>query len=917
MKSKYAVTLLSFAVLVAACTSSSGSTTTLSTPDGNAPPQTGTTQAASPPGGDEPSDVPADVIPVLPLLAAATDLVEPGSTVEIKADPRLDGEVFLVGPEDDLSSAQLEAGSASLAVPEGTSPGRYGLRLGDGDAWGLVDVIEAPGLMIRGAAYVTDGDAPEIEAFVHGFDTGTLVAVELRSGDGAVQRLVPHPLLGLAPVPAASTVQGLAEGRHNLALPAGFVGTVRLVAGDSATLSDPNGEEEPTLASTELRISACDETNGIMGDLGTGGVVTVQLSGATPVARVLTDDGVFRVNVTPGWSLVSAIRQDGTSPSPQLVKVGCGATVDVGDLDQEVDSGPETGAYLGGLTSDDLWAYVATATGDLSFEQESFADCAVSNGALEVSFGSFAADPWLYALTIGPPVNTGNYEGLVHLEDIFTSESADGTLQGEIEVGRIDGLDAIGGAFAGTIEGSLGTIELDIQFTCAVFSLTGALPVPPTMATSGGLLSAPIHLTADAWQVGGGIRSGEECKKLFINSPVGEERGHIELLMGHWAAMLMPELPRLGIITADDIRAMMGLEAARQLLGSDEETSMDIGGALGTEFLLALDNVQAGESWFFTATLYDMEKGRRLASLETTGESAGAAGEAALDRWSEMVEPLAKAGICAEFTPKTAVVDVGATQEFTIEVTDLAGEPAESPEVVEVDGECGSWEPSKGPIDGTEWVTTFTAGDQGCQETATASVEAKGTVGTVEATAGTSIAVEALWQWATTVTFENEHSNMVAESSGEFFVESDFDALIGSGTGYVEGSGEARCEVNGVESWTPFTLVGTYLVMVTGEVTERSDNGPWTVKFAPLGFDVATEMTYLVSGDCIEAGTYSDEYLGYFAAWVLVGYPHSLNNQPDGFLTSMPLEGDGIPFEETLNGLPGATIRGIIWKLQP
>ena len=916
MKSNFAVTLLSLAVLVAACTSSPV-TTTSSAPDGSGPPLTGTTQPASPPGGDQPSDVPDDVIPALPLLAAATEMVEPGSTVEITADSRLSGEVFLVGPATDLSSATLEAGSAALAVPEGTSPGRYGLRLNDGSAWGFLTVIDSPGLMIRGAAYVGSDDAPEIEAFVHGVDGGMVVAVELQSGDGSVQRLVPHPLLGLAPVPATSTVQGLAEGRHNLTLPAGFAGNVRLVAGDSETLSDPYAEEEPTLSSAELRISACDETNGIRGDLGAGGVVTVRSAGTAPVARVQTNDGVFHIDVTPGWNLVSATRQDGTSPPPQLIKVGCGSTVEVGDLEQQVESGPDAGEYLGGLTSDDLWAYTATATGDLSFEQESFADCAVSDGALEVTFGSSTADPWLYELTVGPPVDTGVYEGSVHLDDIFTSESADGTLQGEIEVGRIDGLDAIGGAFAGTIEGSLGTIDLDIQFTCAVFSLTGALPVLPAMATSGGLLSAPIHVAPGAIQVGGGIRSGEECQKLFINSQGGEDVGNIELLMGYWATMLMPELPRLGIITADDIRAMIDLEAARQLFGSDEDLSIDIAGALGSEFLLALDNVQAGESWIFTATLYDIEKGRRLADLESTGQSAGAAAQAALDRWTEMVEPLAKAGICAEFDPESAVVDVGATQEFSIEVTNLAGEPPESPEVLEFSSSCGTWDPESGAIDGDTWRTNFTAGDEACEERISATVRSDGTVGEVKTEAEVSIQVEALWQFATTLTFDDGRDRVTAESSGEFFVDSDFDALIGAGTGSAEGGGDAYCEVNGDVTWIPTTLVANYQVMIAGEVTERPDNGPWTVRFAPMGFGISSQITYETSSPCYEAGTYNNDLLGSMAIGLLVGMPHWLANQPDGFLTYMNTSGNEVAFEETLTGLPGATIRGRIWKPQP
>jgi hypothetical protein len=920
VKSNRVVICVVLALAASACTG--GSQSSPATVDSGTPGPAGTSVDNPPLTGEDAAPDPEDSggeVPLLPILSSTTEMAESGTSVAVTGDTRLSGDVVLVGPDGDLSSARMEAGSASLSIPAGTNPGRYGMRLGDGEAWGSVTVMDGPGLAVLGAGYVRPGEAPEIEVLVHAIDAGMVAAVELRSGDGSVQRLIPHPLLGLAPVPVGSGVTGLAEGRHVLSLPAGFEGSVRVVADRPDILADPYSEEEPRVASGDLRVESCDEPSGITGDLGVPGVVTVHTAGSPYPLRTRTDDGRFRIDLLPGSAFISAILDDGRVPagSPQLVKAACGAHADVSDLTAAVDSGPNTGDYLGGLTADDLWTYSTTATGDLSFEQEGFTDCSVSGGALEVTFGAGSADPWYYTLTLGPPVDTGRYEGALHLDDFFTGETFEGTVAGAIEVGRIDGLDAIGGAFSGTIDGSAGSFDIDIRFTCAVFSLTGALPAPSGVATSGGMLSAPIHVATRALQTGGASRSDEPCRQLFINTPLGSpDGGFVNISSEHWAAGLEPELPRLGITTADDMRQLMSAEAWKQLLGN-YETSIEFGLAFHPDLLLALDNVQAGETWFFTASLYDMEQMRRLGGLEATGGSAEAAAAAALERWRELVDPLANAGICAEFDPKSVVVDVGGTQEFTIEVTDLAGEPAESPEVIEIKSECGTWEPPRGRVEGTTWATTFTAGGKACRATTWAKVEAKGTVGTVKASPETSIVTEAMWQWATTVTFEDEHTKIVAESSGEFFVEADFDALIGSGTGYAEGSGEAYCEVNGVVSWIPYTLAGTYQVMVTGEVTGRPDNGPWEVKLAPMGFGTATGMTYRTSSDCVEAGTYSNDLLGFLGVGALVERPHWYNNQPGGFSTYMRPEGDGIPFEETLNGLPGATIRGIIWKPQP
>ena len=338
MRPNRIVFFVALALVAASCTS--GTEPVPDTVDGNEPGSVDSSgDTSAPAGGDSNSEAVVD-LPPLPILAAATEIAEPGATVDITGDARLDGDVFLVGPEGDLSSVRLEAGSASLSIPAGTNPGRYGLRLDDGEAWGSLTVLNSPGLAVLGAGYVRPGDAPEVEVLVHGIKAGMVAAIELRNGDGSIQRLIPHPLLGLAPVPAGSGAEGLPEGRHRLALPAGFEGTVRVVADAPDRLADPYGEEPLSVTSPELRIRACDEVSAVAGDLGTAGVLSVLTAGAHSPSRASTEDGTFRMDVNPGWSLVSAIRSDGSisAGSPQLVKVACGAVVDLGDLETVVET---------------------------------------------------------------------------------------------------------------------------------------------------------------------------------------------------------------------------------------------------------------------------------------------------------------------------------------------------------------------------------------------------------------------------------------------------------------------------------------------------------------------------------------------------------------------------------------------------
>jgi len=174
-----------------------------------------------------------------------------------------------------------------------------------------------------------------------------------------------------------------------------------------------------------------------------------------------------------------------------------------------------------------------------------------------------------------------------------------------------------------------------------------------------------------------------------------------------------------------------------------------------------------------------------------------------------------------------------------------------------------------------------------------------------------------LWQFATTITFDDPNNHVVAESSGEFFVESDLDALIGAGTGSAEGGGKARCEVDDLVEWPPYTVVAEYQVMITGGVTARPEGGPWNIEFAPMGFGISSDMTYPSTFECVLAPDLPQRIPGILRHFS-PGAGASLDGfSPARFDTTINPNGAAVTFEEPLTGLPGATIKVEIWKPQP
>jgi len=77
------------------------------------------------------------------------------------------------------------------------------------------------------------------------------------------------------------------------------------------------------------------------------------------------------------------------------------------------------------------------------------------------------------------------------------------------------------------------------------------------------------------------------------------------------AAYLAEKRPDLQFIGSGDIRAMLGLERERQLLGcSDGSCLAEIGGALGVTYLVSTEGTQVGSTWVVTMALIEVGKSK-------------------------------------------------------------------------------------------------------------------------------------------------------------------------------------------------------------------------------------------------------------------------------------------------------------------
>ncbi len=78
--------------------------------------------------------------------------------------------------------------------------------------------------------------------------------------------------------------------------------------------------------------------------------------------------------------------------------------------------------------------------------------------------------------------------------------------------------------------------------------------------------------------------------------------------LGSLLASELSRESRLSVITAEDIRALVGLEKQKELLGCGDSSCLaELGGALGADYVLSAELAQIGSTYLFSASLVGMK----------------------------------------------------------------------------------------------------------------------------------------------------------------------------------------------------------------------------------------------------------------------------------------------------------------------
>ena len=882
--------------------------------------------------GVDPIDTEA---PPTPILTPSEPIVSPGDTLTVTADPRHSGPVVMRTGDTVIASANLSNGSAMIAVPGEAVAGTYTLEATDdaeGGALGVVGVADTPSLWVNTPRWISAGNSQKATITTFDIPDGLTVALELTRPGQTAERLVPNAFAGLAPIPfGGDPGEGIPRGTTTLTLPEGFTGTVRAIADTAENLTMlADTEQPPTITSASVHVQTCDEPSGITGNLGASGSVSaVWIESGIQTSRLATNDGAFTIPAGPGTVTVSAARgSEATAASPQFVQVKCGELLDVGSMDETVDTGPAPGTYLGGLTLDDAFAFTATASGDIDFSHDGITDCSVTGSQLELQFTDSGSDPHFYYVTIPDFSGTGRYEAEFQIVSVLKEGESSGTATLEIEQGRIEDFDAVGGMFSATYDGALGSGTVEGTYTCLFFTaLEASHPTVRGSAPRGGLFAAPYLLTS-------GSGADDACRKALVWGKGDSE--YLGVIVRKAAREIFTErLPRVDSITQDELRGMFTLAAWQQLLGTPEEDQVDlvsVAGALDVDYVITLGVTEVGGSAFLSVVAIDMQTMSVPYRNIFEAESEVALFDVSIG--AEVASALQKIGICGEVDEETVKVASGEEQEITYALTDLAGEAAEGA-IDAVSSTCGTFEPTSGNADGGDFTTTFTGGEGGCTDQVTFVARTDTSVGEVtteqdknESTTAIAIPmfayrytidVESTWAAGS---YSSNSASIHAESEGEFFVEPDFQQIIGAGTGNVSGDDPAAPCVLISESGTTnrpqqWAVDGTYSVWMNGDLASGSPEDGGTLRLDPAGSNINVTGSYS-DPDCFPPGSQSNELFSYLIVGVLVTNPSLIVGEfPQGF--EMPFTADGKRTEKSWPitvGTGSGTVTIEVWQLE-
>ncbi len=936
--------LVFVALVVSGCTpsdtaadeSGSASETTVGESGTASDQETGSTDPDQTSDGSSSAADPIDTeVPPIPILTPSEPIVSPGDTFTVTADPRHNGPVVMRAGDTVIASANLSNGSAMIAVPGEATVGTYTLEATDdveGGALGVVGVADTPSLWVSTPRWISTGTRQKATVTTFDIPDGLTVALELTRPGQAAERLVPNAFAGLAPIPfGGDPGEGIPRGATSVTLPEGFTGTVRAIADTAENLTMyADTEQPPAVISASVHVQTCDDPSGVTGNLvDSGSVSAVWIESGIQTSRLATDDGAFTIPAGPGTVMVSAARgADATAASPQFVQVKCGELLDVGSMDETVDTGPAPRTYLGGLTLDDAFAFTATASGDIEFSHEGITDCSATGSEVELQFTDSGSDPHFYYVTIPDFSGTGRYEAEFQIINVLKDGESSGSAIVEIEQGRIEDFDAVGGMFSATYDGALGSGTVEGTYTCLFFTALEASHVTIRgAAPRGGVFAAPYLLTA-------GSSADDACRKALVWGNGDSE--YLDVIVRKAAREIFTErLPRVEAITQEELGALLTLAAQQQLLGTPEEEQVDtasVAGAVGADYLITLRVTDVGGSAILSVVATDMRT--MSVPYRNTFEAESDVALFDVSIGADVASALQKIGICGEVDEETVKVASGEEREITYTLTDLAGEAAEGA-IDAVSSTCGTFEPTSGNANGGDFTTTFTGGDGGCTDQVTFVAKTDTAVGEVtteqdEDESTTAIAIpmfayrytidmESTW---TAGDYSSDSAVIHAESEGEFFVEPDFQQIIGAGTGKVSGGDPAvPCVLISASGTTnrpqQWTVDGTYSVWMNGDLASGSPEDGGTLRLDPAGSNIKVTGSYS-DPECFPPGSQSNEVFSYLIVGVLVTNPALIVGEfPQGF--EMPFTADGQRTEKSWPitvGRGSGTVTIEVWQLE-
>ncbi len=474
------------------------------------------------------------------------------------------------------------------------------------------------------------------------------------------------------------------------------------------------------------------------------------------------------------------------------------------------------------------------------------------------------------------------------------------------------------------------TFDIPDGLTVALELTTALEASHPTVrgsAPRGGLFAAPYLLTS-------GSGADDACRKALVWGKGDSE--YLGVIVRKAAREIFTErLPRVDSITQDELRGMFTLAAWQQLLGTPEEDQVDlvsVAGALDVDYVITLGVTEVGGSAFLSVVAIDMQTMSVPYRNIFEAESEVALFDVSIG--AEVASALQKIGICGEVDEETVKVASGEEQEITYALTDLAGEAAEGA-IDAVSSTCGTFEPTSGNADGGDFTTTFTGGEGGCTDQVTFVARTDTSVGEVtteqdkdESTTAIAIPmfayrytidVESTWAAGS---YSSNSASIHAESEGEFFVEPDFQQIIGAGTGNVSGDDPAAPCVLISESGTTnrpqqWAVDGTYSVWMNGDLASGSPEDGGTLRLDPAGSNINVTGSYS-DPDCFPPGSQSNELFSYLIVGVLVTNPSLIVGEfPQGF--EMPFTADGKRTEKSWPitvGTGSGTVTIEVWQLE-